>query len=103
MSGLRATGVIALLFVIVGIWQISTDSVFVGLAFIVIALVWFRELTDKALRRGAFHSVPGDRSDRGLPRRPQLPAQALVWTATADSILEKVARCRVALQAVKQN
>jgi hypothetical protein len=27
----------------------------------------------------------------------------LVWTATAESILEKVARGRVALQAVKQN
>ena len=27
----------------------------------------------------------------------------LVWTATADSILEKVARGRVALEAIKQN
>ena len=27
----------------------------------------------------------------------------LVWTATADSILEKVARGRVALQTVNQN
>ncbi|MBG0740752.1 IS630 family transposase, partial [Paeniglutamicibacter antarcticus] len=27
----------------------------------------------------------------------------LIWVATADSILEKVARGRVALQAIKQN
>lgn len=65
---------------------------------------WFRELTDKALRRGAFHSVP----DLIMAIESYLAAhndepKPLVWTATAESILEKVARGRVALQAVKQN
>ena len=64
---------------------------------------WFRELTDKALRRGAFHCVPDliAAIERYLAAHNDEP-KPLVWTATADSILEKVARGRVALQAVKQ-
>ncbi len=65
---------------------------------------WFRELTDKALRRGAFHSVPDLITaietylavNNGEPK-------PLIWTATAESILEKVARGRVALETIKQN
>ena len=64
---------------------------------------WFRELTDKALRRGSFNSVPALiaaiedylEAHNGDPK-------PFVWTATADSILEKVRRGRVALQAVSQ-
>jgi len=64
---------------------------------------WFRELTDKALRRGSFNSVPALiaaiedylQAHNGDPK-------PFVWTATADSILEKVRRGRVALQAVSQ-
>ncbi len=65
---------------------------------------WFRELTDKALRRGAFHSVPDliTAIEDYLAAHNDEP-KPLVWTATAESILEKVARGRVALQAVKQN
>ena len=62
---------------------------------------WFRELTDKALRRGAFHSVPDliasiqDYLDSyNDDPRPYL------WTATAESILTKVARGRIALERV---
>ena len=62
---------------------------------------WFRELTDKALRRGAFHSVPDliasiqDYLDSyNDDPRPYL------WTATAESILAKVARGRIALERV---
>ena len=60
---------------------------------------WFRELTDKALRRRVFHSMPdliasiqeyiGAHDDDPRP---------YVWTATAESILAKVARCRTALE-----
>ncbi len=65
---------------------------------------WFRELTDKALRRGAFHSVPDLISAiEGYLAAHNDEPKPLVWTATAESILEKVARGRVALQAVKQN
>jgi hypothetical protein len=44
-----------------------------------------------------------DRRDREVHGRPQRPAQPLVWTATAESILANVRRGRVPLnQAVSQ-
>ena len=60
---------------------------------------WFRELTDKALRRGVFHSVP----DLIAKIEEYLNAHnakgtTFVWTATAEQILAKVARGRVALE-----
>jgi transposase/DNA-binding CsgD family transcriptional regulator len=63
---------------------------------------WFRELTDKALRRGVFHSV----NDLVTAIEDYLKAnndnpKPFVWTATAEQILAKVARGRVALQQVK--
>jgi transposase len=65
---------------------------------------WFRELTDKALRRVAFHSVPDliTKIEDYLAAHNTEP-KPLVWTATADSILKKVARGRVALETIKQN
>jgi transposase len=65
---------------------------------------WFRELTDKALRRGVFHSVPDliEAIEAYLTAHNTQP-RPFVWTATADDILAKVARGRVALQAVNQN
>jgi len=64
---------------------------------------WFRELTDKALRRGVFHSVPDliAKIEEYLTAHNDDP-KPFVWTATADDILAKVARGRVALQAVNQ-
>ena len=39
---------------------------------------WFRELTDKALRRSVFHSLPQpDRRHRGLPRSQQRRSEAV--------------------------
>jgi len=60
---------------------------------------WFRELTDKALRRGVFRSVP----DLIAKIEEYLTAHnakgtTFVWTATAEQILAKVARGRVALE-----
>lgn len=54
---------------------------------------WFRELTDKALPRGAFHSVPDliAAIEEYLVAHNDEP-KPMVWTATADSILTKVAR-----------
>jgi transposase len=62
---------------------------------------WFRELTDKALRRGVFHSVPDliAKIEEYLDAHNDDP-KPFIWTATADDILTKVARGRVALQAV---
>jgi transposase len=64
---------------------------------------WFRELTDKALRRGVFHSVPDliAKIEDYLAAHNNDP-KPFVWTATAEDILAKVARGRVALQAVNQ-
>ena len=60
---------------------------------------WFRELTDKALRRGVFHSVPDliAKINEYIATHNDDPTP-FVWTATADSILAKVARGRVALK-----
>jgi transposase len=65
---------------------------------------WFRELTEKALRRGVFHSVPDliTAIEAYLDARNDDP-KPFVWTATAEDIMTKVARGRVALQAVTQN
>jgi transposase len=64
---------------------------------------WFRELTDKALRRGVFHSVPDliAKIETYLAAHNDQP-KPFIWTATANDILAKVARGRVALQAVNQ-
>jgi transposase len=62
---------------------------------------WFRELTDKALRRGSFNSVPDliGSIEAYLDAHNDDP-KPFVWTATAESILAKVRRGRVALQAI---
>jgi hypothetical protein len=62
---------------------------------------WFRELTDKALRRGSFNSVPGliAAIEEYLDAHNGDP-KPFVWTATAESILEKVRRGRVTLEQV---
>lgn len=63
--------------------------------------VFFGKLTDKALRRGVFTSVPDliAAIDAYLAATNQDP-QPFVWTATAEQILEKVRRGRVALDAI---
>ena len=62
---------------------------------------WFKELTDKAIRRGVFHSVP----DLIAAIEDYLEAhnddpKPFVWTASVDSILEKVGRCKAVLETV---
>jgi hypothetical protein len=62
---------------------------------------WFRELTDKAPRRGSFNAVPDlvTAIEDYLAAHNDNP-KPFKWTATVDSILEKVRRGRVALQEV---
>jgi transposase len=59
---------------------------------------WFRELTDKAIRRGVFHSVPDliAAIEKYLAAHNQDP-KPFVWTAEVDAIVEKVGRARAAL------
>jgi transposase len=62
---------------------------------------WFGKLTDKAIRRGIFHSVPDliAAIDTYLTANNEDP-QPFIWTATAEQILEKVRRGRAALTAI---
>ena len=62
---------------------------------------FFGKLTDKAIRRGIFHSVPDlvAAIDAYLQANNDNP-QPFVWTATAEQILEKVRRGRLALDAI---
>jgi len=66
---------------------------------------FFAELTDKTIRRGVFHSVPDliAAIERYLETHNENP-EPFVWTATAEQILEKVRRGRLALnQLATQN
>ena len=62
---------------------------------------WFRELTEKAIRRGVFHSVPDLTAaiNAFLAAHNDDP-KPFVWTASIDSILEKVGRCKAVLETV---
>jgi transposase len=62
---------------------------------------WFRELTDKAIRRGVFYSVPDLISaiQQYLDAHNHDP-KPFAWTASIDSILEKVARCKAVFETV---
>ena len=65
---------------------------------------WSRDLTERALRRGVFLSVPEliEEIEDYIQVNNDNP-KPVIWIATADSILEKVSRSRVALQTVKEN
>jgi len=63
---------------------------------------WFRELTDKQIRRGVFHSVDdlierimdyiGHYNKQGIP---------FIWTMPAEEIIEKVKRAREVLDKIQ--
>ena len=59
---------------------------------------WFRDLTQKRLRRGTFHSVNQLRGaiEHYIDQHNENP-QPFVWTAKADEIIAKVSRARAAL------
>jgi transposase len=60
---------------------------------------WFGELTDKAIRRGVFHSVPDliAAIEEYLAAYNQDP-KPFVWTAEVDKIMEKICSARAAVQ-----
>jgi transposase len=66
---------------------------------------WFRDLTDKNLRRGIFASVPDlIASIQSYIDAHNADPRPYVWTATAESILAKVTRARSTLdQRISQN
>ena len=60
---------------------------------------WFRELTDKRLRRGVFRSVPElvQAIEAFVAAYNDAP-KPFVWTASVDAILAKVNRCKAILE-----
>jgi transposase len=62
---------------------------------------FFGKLTDKTIRRGVFYSVPDliTAIEQYLAAHNSDP-KPFVWTASVDSILEKVARCKAVFETV---
>lgn len=62
---------------------------------------WFREITDKRIRRGSFSSVPELISaiNEYLENHNQNP-QVFVWSASVEKILGKINKCKEALDAL---
>ncbi len=63
---------------------------------------WFAELTNKRIRRGSFLSVPDlvTAIQEFLAAWNENP-KPFVWTATVDSIVAKLARCRQTLEQIQ--
>jgi len=60
---------------------------------------WFRELTQKRLRRGVFRSVPELIAGiEGFLASYNHDPKPFVWTASANAIIDKVSRCKVILE-----
>ena len=59
---------------------------------------WFRQITDRRIRRGVFRSVPEliEAIDAYIANHNRDP-KPLVWTAKAEQILAKVKRARAVL------
>jgi hypothetical protein len=62
---------------------------------------WFRDLTEKRIRRGSFASVPDliAAIDEYLKNHNQNP-RVFVWSAPVERILAKIAKCKEALDAL---
>ena len=60
---------------------------------------WFREITDKRIRRGTFRNVRAliTAIQQYLDNHNQNP-QVFVWSAPVERILAKIARCKEALR-----
>ena len=63
---------------------------------------WFSELESKAIRRGAFQSVEDlKNSIVAFLSAWNCEPQPFVWTATIESITEKLSRCRQTLESIQ--
>ena len=62
---------------------------------------WFRDLTDKRIRRRSFHNVRDliTAIQEYITHHNQSP-RVFSWTAAAESIVAKVAKCKEALDAL---
>ena len=62
---------------------------------------WFREITDKRIRRGIFRNVPEliTAIQKFLENHNQSP-RIFTWTASVESIMTKVSKCKEALDSL---
>jgi hypothetical protein len=62
---------------------------------------WFREITDKRIRRGSFNNVRMLISDiqQYIDMHNQNP-RVFVWSASVETILAKIAKCKEAFDAL---
>ena len=62
---------------------------------------WFREITDKRIRRGTFQSLPDlIRAIKDYLENYNQNPQVFVWSAPVERILEKYAKCKDALDSL---
>ena len=63
---------------------------------------WFRELTEKAIRRGSFVSVPDlkEAIEEFMRAWNQNP-KPFIWTATVEGIIKKIERARLKMEQIK--
>ena len=65
---------------------------------------WFKELTDKRLRRGVFTSVDDlTQAITVWTEHWNSDPKPFVWKATAEDIIEKVSRGRLTLRQIKSS
>ena len=64
---------------------------------------WFRELTQKAIRRGSFVSVPDlkEAIEEFMRAWNQNP-KPFIWTATVEGIIKKIERARLKMEQMAQ-
>jgi hypothetical protein len=63
---------------------------------------WFRELSAQCIRRGAFFSVYElQHAIHDFLDAWNEHPKPFVWTATVDSIMEKLSRCRQTLEKIQ--
>src|ERR1700691_6569011 len=63
---------------------------------------WFRELTDKAIRRGSFVSVPDlKHAIEEFMRAWNQNPKPFIWTARVGKIIEKIERARIKMKQIK--
>ncbi len=54
---------------------------------------WFREITDKQIRRGNLHKVPElSAAIEDYLKSPKKNPRGLIWKASADTIMTKIAK-----------
>jgi len=63
---------------------------------------WFRDISEKRIRRGSFTSVPAlvAAIEEYLANHNQNP-RVFIWSAPVDKILSEIAKCKETLDALR--